>query len=174
MKNTAATFIVLALLFCLLMSLPWLVPHCGVLALVGLVPLLVMERLATKLKTKHFWWWHYGTFVVWNAITTWWVANATVGGAIFAILANALQMSLVFGAFRWVKGAWAVFFPIFSLPQHGLPGKNTISPFLRSHGPGWCLETPLRRRLPLSSGTVLPAILEVPCGCGAPTFPCSA
>ena len=103
MKYTAATFIVLALLFCLLMSLPWLVPHCGVLALVGLVPLLVMERLATKLKTKHFWWWHYGTFVVWNAITTWWVANATVGGAIFAILANALQMSLVFGAFRWVK-----------------------------------------------------------------------
>ncbi|MBP5675567.1 MAG: apolipoprotein N-acyltransferase [Bacteroidales bacterium] len=103
MRKTALVFIILAILFCVLMSLPWLVPHCGVLALVGLVPLLVMERLATKLKTKHFWWWHYGTFVVWNAITTWWVANATVGGAIFAILANALQMSLVFGAFRWVK-----------------------------------------------------------------------
>ena len=103
MKNTAATFTILALLFCILMSLPWLVPHCGVLALVGLVPLLVMERLAAQKGTKHFWWWHYGTFVVWNAITTWWVANATVGGAVFAILANALQMSLVFGAFRWVK-----------------------------------------------------------------------
>ena len=103
MKNTAATYLVLAVLFCILMSLPWLVPHCGVLALIGLVPLLVMERLASQKGTRHFWWWHYGTFVVWNAITTWWVANATVGGAIFAILANALQMSLVFGAFRWVK-----------------------------------------------------------------------
>ena len=103
MKKTSATFVILALLFCLLMSLPWLVPHCGALALVGLVPLLVMERLAAQNGTKHFWWWHYGTFVLWNAITTWWVANATVGGAIFAILANALQMSLVFGAFRWVK-----------------------------------------------------------------------
>ena len=103
MKKTAAIFCLLSLLFCILMSLPWLVPHCGALALVGLVPLLVMERLAALHGTKHFWWWHYGTFVVWNAITTWWVANATVGGAVFAILANALQMSLVFGAFRWVK-----------------------------------------------------------------------
>lgn len=103
MKKPAAIYIVLAILFCILMSMPWLVPHCGVLALVGLVPLLVMERLASFNKTKHFWWWHYGTFVLWNAVTTWWVANATVGGAIFAILANSLQMSLVFGAFRWVK-----------------------------------------------------------------------
>ena len=103
MKKTAVTYIILGGLFCVLMSLPWLVPHCGVLALVGLVPLLIMERLASQKGTRHFWWWHYGTFVVWNAITTWWVANATVGGAVFAILANALQMSLVFGAFRWVK-----------------------------------------------------------------------
>ena len=103
MKNTSATYAILALLFCILMSLPWLVPHCGVLALVGLVPLLVMERLASQRGTRHFWWWHYGTFVLWNAVTTWWVANATVGGAVFAILANSLQMSLVFGSFRWVK-----------------------------------------------------------------------
>ena len=97
------TFCILALLFCVLMSLPWLVPHCGFLALAGFVPLLVMERLAGINGVKHFWWWHYGTFVLWNAVTTWWVANATLGGAVFAILANALQMSLVFGAFRLVK-----------------------------------------------------------------------
>ena len=85
------------------MSLPWLVPHMGWTALIGLLPLLIMERLAAEEGRKHFWWWHYGTFVLWNAVTTWWVGEATVGGAVFAILANSLQMSLVFGTFRWVK-----------------------------------------------------------------------
>ena len=85
------------------MSLPWLVPHMGWTALFGLLPLLIMERLAAEQGRRHFWWWHYGTFVLWNAVTTWWVGEATVGGAVFAILANALQMSLVFGTFRWVK-----------------------------------------------------------------------
>ena len=103
MKKHWQQYALLALLFTLLMSLPWLVPHMGWTALVGLLPLLVMERLATEHKTRHFWWWHYGTFVLWNAVTTWWVGEATVGGAVFAILANALQMSLVFGSFRWVK-----------------------------------------------------------------------
>ena len=96
-------FSALMLAFTVLMSVPWLVPHMGWTVLVGLVPLLIMERLATQNKVKHFWWWHYGCFVLWNAITTWWVAGATVGGAIFAILANALQMSVIFGSFRWVK-----------------------------------------------------------------------
>ena len=92
-----------SILFVLLMSLPWLLPFMGWTALFGFVPLLVLERLATQKGVKHFWWWHYGLFVLWNAVTTWWVGNATVGGAVFAILANSLQMSLVFGAFRWVK-----------------------------------------------------------------------
>ena len=103
MRKQALIFAALALLFTLLMSLPWLVPHMGWTALIGLLPLLVMERLASEYKAKHFFWWHYGTFVLWNAVTTWWVAGATVGGAIFAVLANALQMSVVFGSFRWVK-----------------------------------------------------------------------
>ena len=103
MQRRSLIFPLLSLLFTLAMSLPWLVPHTGPLALVGLVPLLVMERLATLEGRRHFWWWHYGTFVLWNAVTTWWVGGATVGGAVFAILANALQMSLVFGSFRWVK-----------------------------------------------------------------------
>jgi len=101
--KTNKTFIALGLAFVALMSLPWLVPHCGWTALGGLVPLLIMERLASARQVKHFWWWHYGTFVAWNAVTTWWVCMATVGGGIFAVLANALQMSLIFGAFRWVK-----------------------------------------------------------------------
>ena len=102
-KNRSAQMLALAAVFVLLMSLPFLVEGCSWLILVGFVPLLCMERVASETGMKHFWWWHYGAFVAWNAVTTFWVCNATVGGGIFAILANALQMSLVFGLFRWVK-----------------------------------------------------------------------
>ncbi len=97
------TGIILSALFVLLMSLPWLVPHMGWTALFGLLPLLLLERLATEHGQRHFGWWAYGLFVLWNAVTTWWVGMATVGGAVFAILANALQMWVIFGSFRWVK-----------------------------------------------------------------------
>ena len=103
MKKGTRTMLLLALASVVLLSLPYLVKGCGPLALVGLVPLLAMERIAALEGRKHFWWWHYGVFVLWNAVTTWWVCNATVGGGVFAVLANALQMSLVFGSFRLVR-----------------------------------------------------------------------
>ena len=103
MKNRTLVMLSLAAAFVLLMSLPFLVEGTGWLALAGFVPLLCMERVASQSGMKHFWWWHYGTFLAWNAVTTFWVCNATVGGGIFAALANALQMSLVFGLFRWVQ-----------------------------------------------------------------------
>ena len=103
MKKRKLTLALLAALFGVLMSWPYLVPHAGAVALFGWVPLLCMERLATRTGLRRLWPWHYGAFVLWNALTTFWVCNATVGGGIFAILANALQMSLIFGLFRWVK-----------------------------------------------------------------------
>ena len=93
----------LVVLFAVLMSVPFLVPHTGFLALIGLVPLLCMERIATALEKKRIWIYHYIAFVLWNAITTFWVCNATVGGGLFAIFANAFQMSLIFGLFRLSK-----------------------------------------------------------------------
>ena len=101
--NRKRTMWILAGLTVLLMSLPFLVEGFGWTALFGLVPLLCMERIATEQGIRRFWLWHYGTFVVWNAVTTWWIWNATPGGAIFAILANSFQMSLIFGVFRWSR-----------------------------------------------------------------------
>ncbi len=103
MNRQTKTMLLLTALFAVMMSLPWLVPHTGFLALFGIVPLLCLERLATINGTKRFWLWHYGAFVLWNALTTFWVCNATVGGGIFAVMANALQMSLIFGIFRFSK-----------------------------------------------------------------------
>ena len=93
----------LVALFAVMMSIPYLVPHTGFLALFGIIPLLCMERIATLTQKKRIWVYHYSAFVLWNAITTFWVCNATVGGGLFAIFANAFQMSLVFGLFRLSK-----------------------------------------------------------------------
>lgn len=93
----------LAVLFAVLMSMPFLVPHCGVLALFGIVPLLMMERVVSLSGMRHGWMYHYTAFVLWNAAATFWVCNATIGGGLFAIFANALQMSLIFGLFRFSK-----------------------------------------------------------------------
>ena len=93
----------LTVFFALLMSVPFIIPHTGFLALFGIVPLLCMERIADMMGKKRIWIYHYSAFVLWNAITTFWVCNATVGGGIFAVLANSLQMSLIFGLFRLSK-----------------------------------------------------------------------
>lgn len=93
----------LVLLFAVMMSLPFLVPHCGFVALFGFIPLLCMERIASLSGMRRVWVYHYSAFVLWNALTTFWVCNATVGGGIFAVLANSLQMSLIFGLFRFSK-----------------------------------------------------------------------
>ena len=90
----------LILLFVVMMSLPYIVPGTGLMALFGIIPLLCLERIASILGKKHIWIYHYSAFVLWNAATTFWVCNATIGGGLFAIFANALQMSLVFGLFR--------------------------------------------------------------------------
>ncbi|MBO4263650.1 MAG: apolipoprotein N-acyltransferase [Bacteroidales bacterium] len=87
----------------LLLSVPWLLPHAGVVALVAFLPLLLADRMAARAGVRHFWVWHYGTFVLWNALTTFWVCHATVGGGLFAIFANAAQMSLIFGLFRFSR-----------------------------------------------------------------------
>ena len=93
----------LVLIFAGMMSVPFLVPHCGFLALAGIVPLLMMERIVSLSGMRRGWIYHYSAFVLWNAATTFWVCNATVGGGLFAIFANAFQMSLIFGIFRYSR-----------------------------------------------------------------------
>lgn len=93
----------LAVLFAVLMSIPYIVPHTGWVSLFGIIPLLCLDRIATLTNRRHVWVYHYTAFVLWNTFTTFWVCNATIGGGIAAVLLNALQMSLVFGLFRLSK-----------------------------------------------------------------------
>ena len=111
MRNIKLTLWLSALTFAVLMSVPFLVPHLGWIALFGFVPILMMDAVADAHKVRHFFWYHYAAFVLWNAFTTFWVCNATVGGGIFAVLANALQMSLVWALFRLSKKRFGGFLP---------------------------------------------------------------
>ena len=100
MKRINLTILLLCVLSSVLLSIPWLVPHTGALVLVAFVPLLCADAVSRQYRLRHFWIYPFLTFVFWNAATTFWVCEATVGGGIFAILANSLQMSIVWGLYR--------------------------------------------------------------------------
>ena len=103
MKKTRILLWLLAALSALLLSLPWLVPHTGALALVAFVPLLIADAVAEQCKVRGSWIYPAFTFLAWNAATTFWVWNATPGGAVFAIVANAAQMLLIWLLFRLAR-----------------------------------------------------------------------
>lgn len=115
MRNNRIIWL-LAALFAILMSVPWLVPNTGFLALLAFVPLLCADAIADQCRVKHFFWYYFLAFVLWNTFTTFWVCNATVGGGIFAILANSLQMSLIWAVFRWSKKGLGKTLPYILLP----------------------------------------------------------
>ena len=87
----------------LLLSLPFLLEHCGFLSLFGLVPLFLMEDIIDREKLKRGGIYYYLYFVVWNGITTYWIYHATLPGAVAAVLLNSLQMWLVFWFYRLFK-----------------------------------------------------------------------
>ena len=111
MKRTILILWICILLSAVFMSIPWLVPHCGFFALFGLVPLLIAEDIADRQGIRRFWLPVYICFILWNAATTWWVKNATVGGAVFAVLANALQMAVIWWVYRMFKRRTAGILP---------------------------------------------------------------
>ncbi len=86
-----------------MLSATFLLPHTGLLALFALVPLFIAERMLTQYGIRHSWWYHYGFFLVFNILTTFWIWNISPAGAVAAIALNALQMSVIFSIFRWSR-----------------------------------------------------------------------
>lgn len=93
----------LSLLSSLLLSIPYVLPHCGVVSLVAFIPLFAAEQIAYNSGKKRFFHIAYISFLVWNLITTYWVWFATPPGAIAAFLLNTLQMAVLFTLFRWMR-----------------------------------------------------------------------
>jgi apolipoprotein N-acyltransferase len=88
----------LSLLTGLLLTLAW--PAAGLfpLALVGLIPLFYAHYLIQQEKLNAVWAFLYGyvAFLTFNLGTTWWVWNASAGGAVMAFILNSLLMNLPF------------------------------------------------------------------------------
>jgi apolipoprotein N-acyltransferase len=88
----------------LLLSLSW--PERGFpgLMFIAFLPLLRMEELLYSNSSRFGWYtaffWSYPAFFLWNGLTTWWIYNSTGGGAVMAIVLNAMFMSIVFSFFH--------------------------------------------------------------------------
>jgi len=97
----------LSLLSGLLLSFSWFPVGYAAIVFVAFVPLLVVENQIfqnpSKYKTLTLFLCSYLTFFTWNILVTWWVKNASFGGAAMAILSNALLMTFVFLLFHKVK-----------------------------------------------------------------------
>ena len=103
MRRVTLIVWLLSVLSAVLLSLPWLVPGTGIVALFAFLPLLVADVIARQNGMRRFWLCSLSCFIIWNSATTFWVCNATVGGGLFAILANSAQMLLIWLLFSLGK-----------------------------------------------------------------------
>lgn len=89
----------------LLMWLGWPTMPLPIFLFIGFIPLFEIEFQTTK--NKQSTWVFFGNIylglLVWNALTTWWIWNASEGGAVFAILANTLLMTIPFFLYRLAR-----------------------------------------------------------------------
>ncbi len=99
-------YFIAAVISGVLLSLAWL-GVSGLILFIAFVPLFFAEEFFFENRYKYksivFWGYSLISFIVWNALTTWWIWNATPQGAIFAIITNSFLMSLVFWIFHEVK-----------------------------------------------------------------------
>ncbi len=77
------------------------------LIFLAFVPLLVLEQRASEDriagKKSYLFLYSFLAFFTWNLLTTWWIYNASFGGAVMAIFFNSLFMAIVFVLFHRVK-----------------------------------------------------------------------
>ncbi len=73
------------------------------LLFIGFVPLLLVQDEISKADGKGLFKYAYNTFVLWNILTTFWVANTAFVAGIVAIWLNAFFMCVPFILFHWTK-----------------------------------------------------------------------
>ena len=107
MKNKHLKLLALALSGGILMWIGWPPSILFFFLFLGFVPFLFIEDYFSHPERKHLKFqlfiYLYIGLLTWNALTTYWIYNATLPGAIFAILANSLLMSVPLLAFHYTK-----------------------------------------------------------------------
>lgn len=90
----------------LLLALSWPERGFPLLLMVAFVPLLILEDMKRKdpsITRIGIYWMVFPAFVIWNALTTWWIYNSTLFGAVVATLLNAFMQSLMFWLFHFTR-----------------------------------------------------------------------
>ncbi|MBR4918877.1 MAG: apolipoprotein N-acyltransferase [Bacteroidales bacterium] len=98
----------------LLLTFSWYPHGLPFLIFFALIPMFLMSDHLLEKGSKVALWkgliFSYPGFVLWNALTTYWICNTTVPGGIAASVLNALLMSMVFGLWhccrKYVKHSW--------------------------------------------------------------------
>lgn len=91
----------------LLLAFSWF-PH-GMMPLlfIAFIPLLIVENEVfnnpEKYNSRIIFYYSFVTFAIWNIMTTWWIVNASWGGAAMAFFVSTLFMSLTFLFFHKIK-----------------------------------------------------------------------
>jgi apolipoprotein N-acyltransferase len=91
----------------LILSAGWPMNGFPFLLFAGFVPLLFVEdhisRFRENFNKFSILTYAYVAFFIWNLLTTWWIWNSTIFGAIMAVILNSLFMAIVFTFFHWSK-----------------------------------------------------------------------
>lgn len=99
--------ILLSLLSGLLLSIAWPANGCTYLIFVALVPLFFMEDYISRNKHAFVGFagflYSFPAFLTWNVLTTYWITNSTIGGAIMAMVFNSIFMSTIFQLYFYTK-----------------------------------------------------------------------
>ena len=87
----------------ILLSLPWIFPTLSWVLLFAFVPLLLAENLRFQRKeSENFvssFLLGFVSFLMWNVLSTWWIAYVSLTGMLFITSLNSLFMSIVW----WLK-----------------------------------------------------------------------
>ena len=103
MKSARFRIWILILLFTVLASVPFLVPHSAIVGVVAFVPLFALADLLEENGIRHQNWLTFIPFLLFNIATTFWIWWVSPAGAVTAIVLNSLQMFFIFWMFRKFK-----------------------------------------------------------------------
>ena len=85
----------------LLLYAAWPESPLTLLIFIAFIPLLWLERQGVR--RARFFGWTYLSMLIWNIGATWWIWNASIPGALGAILVNSLLMCLPWLAFHLIR-----------------------------------------------------------------------
>ncbi len=96
-----ARTLLIAVLSGFLLFAAWPMISLEYLIFIAFVPLLIIEAHSTR--PYRFFFILLLNFLIWNTATTWWIWNASEGGALGAIIANSILMTIPWMLFRITK-----------------------------------------------------------------------